>query len=360
MNDKKFSLPFSIPDFKLDWFHTRKQRGIITSKESRTGSRFHAYGRARVEIAQKVSSQQDWEKLWKSPRNSFPFVFASGLSWKQCMEYHVLDYESEIGFWIDGIGLDVIAFGPVYSQFSIPSSDFTFAVTPTTDTLTLTPPGSIRFQFMIKDLSFVVDELISRKIVIYQFPLPIEEKSAMHVASFLTPNGHPIDLWGEIHPNIEAEGFNLDNDEGNNIPIKNDYPIITFVGNPDLFQEISEEENEENITKEQIPANPSRWRVDPEQSITNPLDNQETLETDKEFPYEVEEENLLPDDNQGDQIEACVVDDENQDQVTYEPVEDENDEEETEIKMMGFSHFPNRMNQNTEKPVPKGHIIKRC
>jgi hypothetical protein len=53
-------------------------------------ARVRAYGRARVDIARRAVTPQDWEELWKPPQNPFPFTW--GKYWKQCVEYRVDDF----------------------------------------------------------------------------------------------------------------------------------------------------------------------------------------------------------------------------------------------------------------------------
>ena len=61
--------------------------------------RFRAYGKARIDIAKRAETRDDWDQLWKKPTNPFPFSWGS--SWKQCIEYKVADFPAEVGFFID-------------------------------------------------------------------------------------------------------------------------------------------------------------------------------------------------------------------------------------------------------------------
>ena len=163
-----------------------------------------AYGRARLEIAQRAVTPQDWDELWKPPQNPFPFTW--GKYWKQCIEYRVDDFASEIGFFIDMLGLPVIAFDAHYAMFTSPTGEFTFAIVQTPEGGYSTPPDAIRIQFMVEDIYETLDELIRRGIAFIQNPEPISEGSSMHIATFQTPHGISIDLWGEVQTAV-AEVF---------------------------------------------------------------------------------------------------------------------------------------------------------
>jgi catechol 2,3-dioxygenase-like lactoylglutathione lyase family enzyme len=161
--------------------------------------RVRALGKARLDIARRAQSAADWQKLWKPPAHSFPFTW--GERWKQCVEYRVDDFAAEVGFYIDVLGLPVIALSPDYAMFTSPEGDFFFAVVaaPQGDTeTTSTPPDAIRLQFMVADLFATVEELEGRGIAFEQQPQPIHPASSLHIATFLTPHGICIDLWGVI------------------------------------------------------------------------------------------------------------------------------------------------------------------
>ena len=65
----------------------------------RINPRVRAYGKARLDIARRAQSRQDWDTLWKKPLHEFPFTW--GAYWKQSIEYRVADFAAEIGFFID-------------------------------------------------------------------------------------------------------------------------------------------------------------------------------------------------------------------------------------------------------------------
>jgi hypothetical protein len=155
-------------------------------------------------MALHIQNQQDWDEHWKAPKNMFAITFPKKGSWKQSIEYQVDDYAAEVGFWVDIIGVPVNAFGPDYAQFTGPQGEFTFAVTSTPEGLKSTPPESIRIQFSVDDLNHIVDELTSRSVQFDQLPVPVSPGSSTHIATFLTPHGIAVDLWGECLVNDQS------------------------------------------------------------------------------------------------------------------------------------------------------------
>jgi catechol 2,3-dioxygenase-like lactoylglutathione lyase family enzyme len=158
--------------------------------------RIRAYGKARIDIADRAKNPTDWEKLWKLPSNSFPFVW--GEAWKQCVEYRVDDFAAEVGFFIDVLGLPVNAFDPGYAMFTSPQRDFFFAVVPTPHSEQSTPPDAIRLQFMVNDILATTHELEQRGISFEQLPQPLRPGSSLSIGYFRTPHGISIELWGMV------------------------------------------------------------------------------------------------------------------------------------------------------------------
>jgi predicted enzyme related to lactoylglutathione lyase len=161
-----------------------------------------AYGKARIDIARRVVTRQDWETLWKQPQYAFPFQW--GKYWKQCIEYRVDDFASEIGFFIDMLGFPVIAFDPSYAMFSSPAGEFTFAVVETPQDIPSTPPDAIRIQFMVENITATAEELERRGVRFVQPPAPLSEGSSMYLAAFQTPHGVLMEVWGEGNPEVKA------------------------------------------------------------------------------------------------------------------------------------------------------------
>jgi hypothetical protein len=198
--------------------------------------RVRAYGKARINIAEKAKTPEEWAELWKPPSNVYPFSW--GECWKQCIEYKVDDFAAEVGFFIDILGLPVNAFDPDYAMFTSPSGDFYFAVVPTKDGSSSTPANAIRIQFMLDDIIAVTEELERRGIIFDASPQPCVEGSSMYVGFFRTPHGINVDLWGMVEP---EEGIDVEE------------PIINERDN--AKEDINEVDdiNEQVETKEQEP-----------------------------------------------------------------------------------------------------------
>jgi catechol 2,3-dioxygenase-like lactoylglutathione lyase family enzyme len=165
--------------------------------------RYRAYGRARIDIAQRADTPGEWERLWKQPQQEFPFAW--GRYWKQCIEYKVDDFAAEVGFFIDVLGLPVNAFTPEYAMFTGPGRDFYFAVIPTPEGGTSTPAEAIRLQFMVEDLFATTQELERRGISFEQLPEALTLNSNQWIASFHTPHGICVELWGFVETRSQPE-----------------------------------------------------------------------------------------------------------------------------------------------------------
>ncbi len=158
--------------------------------------RVRAFGKARLDIARRAQTREDWDALWKKPQHEFPFTW--GAYWKQCVEYRVSDYAAEVGFFIDILGLPINAFNEYTAMFTGPEQEFYFAVTPTFAGQQPTPPDALRLQFFVGDIFAVAEELERRGILFEQPPQPVAEGSNYYVGTFRTPHGICIDLCGIV------------------------------------------------------------------------------------------------------------------------------------------------------------------
>lgn len=183
--------------------------------------RFRAYGKARIDIAKRAETRDDWDQLWKKPSNPFPFSWGS--SWKQCIEYKVADFPAEVGFFIDILGFPVNAFDPDYAMFTSPNGDFYFSVVPAREGENPTPLGAIRLQFMVQDIIETAIELQRRGVKFTQMPARVADNSAFLIGSFHTPNGIGIELWG----------FNS----------RKEIPV------PDTWEKLIEDDQESSVTR---------------------------------------------------------------------------------------------------------------
>ena len=174
--------------------------------------RFRAYGKARLDIAQRAKTRQDWEELWKSSTNPYPFTW--GDSWKHCVEYKVDDFAAEVGFFVDILGLPVNAFDLSYAMFTSPSGDFYIGIVPTPEKVNSTPKDAIRLQFMVADILATTKELERRGVIFEQQPEPCQLGSSLHIGYFRTPHGIPVELWGQIGHQDDHIDLDLDDEFG--------------------------------------------------------------------------------------------------------------------------------------------------
>lgn len=172
-------------------------------KQHHINPRIRAYGKARIDIAQRATTRDDWDRMWK--KSTYPFPFSWGKSWKQCIEYKVTDFPAEVGFFIDILGFPVNAFDPDYAMFTSPNGDFFFSVVPVQNEDEVTAPDSIRLQFMVERILDTAVELERRGVSFDQWPSIASPGSPLIIGSFRTPNGINIDLWGFDPPEDDSE-----------------------------------------------------------------------------------------------------------------------------------------------------------
>ena len=214
-------------------------------QQNHINPRIRAYGKARIDIAQRAATRDDWDRLWK--KSTYPFPFTWGKSWKQCIEYKVADFPAEVGFFIDVLGFPVNAFDPDYAMFTSPDGDFYFSVVPVEDKAEVTSPNSIRLQFMVERIMDTAVELERRGVKFDQWPGVSSSSSSLIIGSFRTPNGISIELWGfeqlegDLEDQIAIAYFEEDDVEDNELVVPDD----------------EEEEDEPEIDQLQLISPPS-------------------------------------------------------------------------------------------------------
>jgi len=200
-------------------------------------AKVRAYGKARIDIARRAQSRQDWDTLWKKPQYGFPMQW--GENWKQCVEYRVDDYAAEVGFYIDVLGFPVNAFDPNYAMFTSPDQAFFLAVAPAAEGENPTPVDAVRFQFMVTDLFQLTEELEKRGVAFEQYPQPVSENSSLCIGSFRTPHGILIELWGLVEiPAMEEEQAETPQDEPAPVEAEIDAQSPVEAEEPELEEEI--------------------------------------------------------------------------------------------------------------------------
>ena len=313
--------------------------------------RVRAYGKARIDIAQRAQTPLDWERLWVNPLHAFPFVW--GEAWKQCMEYTVDDFAAEAGFFIDVLGLPVNAFGPAYAMFTSPQGDFFFSFIPTPEGESSTPPDAIRLQFMVADIFATARELELRGISFERHPVPLQPGSPLHAASFRTPNGIPVDLLGMVTSDLDtmltiepAQTAPLSANNGGDHRREGDDHDEEEVGEgldedeEESLEEINEEEEDETeIEEEEINGDGDIGLLeeDDEENDEEPLEGEEEDEGDEDLGEDEEDEDFdLDEDDEFDEDE-----------------DDEEDDFETDEDRLGSS-----VHDQKYKPGPSQPAIK--
>jgi len=175
---------------------------LKAKKKPHVNPRFRAYGRARIDIIQHVSNQEDWDRLWKSPSNSFPFQWTEG--WKQCIEYRVEDYAAEVGFYIDFLGFSVDEFGPQYARFCSPAGDFAIGIEACPAGSSARPVSGLGLQLQVTNLFELVEELQKRGVSFEQPPKIHSRDKSLVSTIFKTPHGLVIELLSQnSYPELE-------------------------------------------------------------------------------------------------------------------------------------------------------------
>lgn len=191
-------------DWGTRWFHVKDPDGLTLAFERRkeTGQaeprseEWRKLGSARLEVPGKAKSREEWKRLWKDPKHAYPFKL--GDCWTHCVEYAVSDFPAEVGFWIDGIGLEANAIGPDFAMFTSPKREFFLSVVPATKVRAATGAEDVRLEFMIQDLPRVGPDLERRGIRFERKPTPEGEGSPLWKGTFRTPNGIAVDLWSMV------------------------------------------------------------------------------------------------------------------------------------------------------------------
>lgn len=165
-----------------------------------TKDELHALGRERLDLNSRIKSEDDFKHYWRKSIHEFPVKW--GDCWNFCLQYGVEDYEAEIAFFIDILGLSVNAFSEEFSMFTSPERDFFFAVVPDANRSNVQSYDNIRLQFMVSNILQLTEELENRGILFDKRPEPYgSSDSPMYTGFFRTPNGIPVDLWGIVRKN---------------------------------------------------------------------------------------------------------------------------------------------------------------
>jgi hypothetical protein len=265
--------------------------------------RVRAYGKARLDIAGRARNQAQWEKLWKHPANSFPFVW--GESWKQCIEYKVDDFPAEVGFFIDILGLPINALDPGYAMFTSPQGDFFLSVVPTPLNEPSTPPDAFRLQCMVKDIIATTNELQQRGIDFIQTPQPLHSGSTLSIASFRTPHGINVELWGKVEvvssSNLSVN-LSKDQDNGDEMEDKDEFEEDGDGDNSDEDESDEDDDNGDLITKQN--SDEDEGELEDEGSDDDKL-GQDLDDAEDDYDFDEDEDEFDPEeDDEDDELDG--------------------------------------------------------
>lgn len=247
----------------LDWLSKSRADHKKAPLKYHVDPRIRALGKARIDVTQRAANEEDWQRMWREPRFTFPFEWGSG--WRSAFHYYVADFAAEIGFFIDVLGLPVMAFSPSFAQFSEPDGEFLFSVTGVAEGMLATPPDTLRMQFSVKNYSAVLGELTKRGI---QFENGPEAEEAVLPAVFRTPHGIAIELWPAPGVDAPAQSFQVAQDS-----------LAAFweTGAEDDLEDETFEANPVIATPDPVTLNDEEEEVDFADAVTAELEDDESV-----------------------------------------------------------------------------------
>jgi len=152
-----------------------------------------------MELAERGRARIAAASAGEAPAAKPAFPFKWGECWKHCVEYRVLDFDAEVGFFLDVLGMEANALSAEYAMFTGPDRDFYFALVPADEVEPPTEGRTIRLGFMIQDIQRVAADLQGRGV---EFEKPVQRymdaEASLFTGRFRTPNGIAVDLWGMV------------------------------------------------------------------------------------------------------------------------------------------------------------------
>jgi catechol 2,3-dioxygenase-like lactoylglutathione lyase family enzyme len=298
--------------------------------------RIRTYGKARIDLAERLKASADWEKLWKPPSNPFPFTW--GQSWKQCVEYRVDDFTAEVGFFVDVLGFPIYALDSGYAMFTSPQNDFFFAVVPTYNDEHSNPPDAFRLQFMVRDVKSIFQELLHRGIAFELEPQPLCPGSSISIASFRTPNDICVELWCETMENSASPSA---------IKIYRDEHVLDTDDSLHALDQGNEDDRGENFEEDEDEDEDDKDIGEDEESDEEDIENGDNDESEEDTDEEDEEEDEDEFEYDDDEYE---VDEEDEEDEEEDEEEDDFDEDEYSALIITT---PQRINPLVSSPRPQ-------
>lgn len=123
-----------------------------------------------------------------SGNEMLPFSWWKEVDWKQTFQYPVVDFFTEVGFYLDTLGFKTAALSEDYALFTTPKEEFAFSFMKTDVGVDLSP---FRLQFFTDDLDAILEEIKARGVQTRIF----EGSPVQRVIGFTAPSGLPIEVW---------------------------------------------------------------------------------------------------------------------------------------------------------------------
>ena len=129
--------------------------------------------------------------------NKYSFDITLDDSRKQWTEYHVDNFEAELGFYVDILGMKAQSLNQDYAVVHNEPREFYIGFWRASKDKPATPTGSISICFFFENIRNGVAKLKDRGVEftdnIKPFP---DENGTCRLAKLKTPNNHNIEIWG--------------------------------------------------------------------------------------------------------------------------------------------------------------------
>jgi len=152
------------------------------------------YGKKRLHVVSHAVSEEAWNQQWTLPANHFFAEF--GKIWQFTVEYYVMDFFAELGFYTDILGFNVKMISEDYAMVVPPEEQFSISFTKVSRKQDASPSNSMSIQFFIRDLQNTYEKLEQLGIKFNLPPMEYDENGLFQRASFNSPNGIQVFLWG--------------------------------------------------------------------------------------------------------------------------------------------------------------------
>jgi len=152
------------------------------------------FGKKRLSVVTHALSEEIWDQEWTLPVNHFFAEF--GKIWQFTVEYYVMDFKAELGFFTDIMGFDVKMISEEFAMVVPPEEQFSISFSKVSRKQDASNSDSLSIQFFIRDLDQTYEKLEKLGIKFDIPPEEYDENGLFQRASFKTPNEIPVILWG--------------------------------------------------------------------------------------------------------------------------------------------------------------------